>query len=391
MRKRTNLLALTGLVAVLAFPNVLFAEGRVTDLTASDGVKLKATFYASAKPGPGVLLLHQCNGVRQGWEPLAEKLSAAGINVLTVDNRGFGESGGNPHDKNTPQQEGQVEREKWPGDFDVAYNYLIAQPGVVKDKIGVGGASCGVDNAVKVAQRHPEVKSLVLLAGPTDANGRKFLRVATNVPVLVSVADDDEFKPTILITQWLYYLAGDREKKFVPLKTGGHGTETFAPHPEFVAEIVDWFVTTLIKTPGHAPVGKATMPAEVVNLEKIDVGGAAKLAKDLEEARRKDPKAQIFPEAEVNFMGYEHMFAGDNKGAIDILKLNAQAYPNSPNVYDSLSDAYLADGQKELAAQNAEKALELLKTDTVDDEQRRDGIKQSAEGKLKQLKPESQK
>lgn len=381
--------AMCGL-ATLSLATAARGEGRVVDLTASDGVKLKATFYAAAKPGPGVLLLHQCNGVRQGWEPLAEKLSAAGMNVLAVDNRGFGESGGNPHGKNTPQQEGQVEREKWPGDFDVAYNYLVSQPGVTKDRIGLGGASCGVDNAVKVAQHHPEVKSLVLLAGPTDANGRKFLRGATNVPVLVSVADDDEFKPTILITQWLYYLAGDREKKFVALKSGGHGAETFAPHPEFVAEIVNWFVTTLIKTPGHAAVGKETMPKEVANLEKIDVGSTANVGRELEEARRTDPKAQIFPEAEVNFMGYEHMFAGDNKGAIDILKLNAEAYPNSPNVYDSLSDAYLADGQKELAAQNAEKALELLKTDTVDDEQRRDGIKQSAEGKLNQLKPSAQ-
>ncbi len=350
--------AMCGL-ATLSLATAARGEGRVVDLTASDGVKLKATFYAAAKPGPGVLLLHQCNGVRQGWEPLAEKLSAAGMNVLAVDNRGFGESGGNPHGKNTPQQEGQVEREKWPGDFDVAYNYLVSQPGVTKDRIGLGGASCGVDNAVKVAQHHPEVKSLVLLAGPTDANGRKFLRGATNVPVLVSVADDDEFKPTILITQWLYYLAGDREKKFVPLKSGGHGAETFAPHPEFVAEIVNWFVTTLIKTPGHAAVGKETMPKEVANLEKIDVGSTANVGRELEEARRTDPKAQIFPEAEVNFMGYEHMFAGDNKGAIDILKLNAEAYPNSPNVYDSLSDAYLADGQKELAAQNAEKALEF--------------------------------
>ena len=37
------------------------------------------------------------------------------------------------------------------------------------------------------------------------------------------------------------------------------------------------------------------------------------------------------------------------RGAKEILKLNTVAYPNSPNVYDSLADAYLADGQKDLA------------------------------------------
>jgi len=62
-----------------------YAEQRVVDLTASDGTKLKATYFAAAKPGPGVLLLHQCNRQRKVWDGLAEQLSAAGINVLTFD------------------------------------------------------------------------------------------------------------------------------------------------------------------------------------------------------------------------------------------------------------------------------------------------------------------
>lgn len=51
----------------------------------------------------------------------------------------------------------------------------------------------------------------------------------------------------------------------------------------------------------------------------------------------------------------------------------------------SITDAYLADGQKELARQNAKRALELLPTDPTQNEQRRAGIKASAEQKLKQL------
>jgi tetratricopeptide (TPR) repeat protein len=105
----------------------------------------------------------------------------------------------------------------------------------------------------------------------------------------------------------------------------------------------------------------------------------------LEEARQRDPKTKLFREDFVNFMGYEHLQAGDNKGAIEILKLNAEAYPNSPNVYNSLSDAYFADGQRNLARENAKKALELLPSDTTDPEDRRNGIKASAEQKLKQL------
>jgi predicted Zn-dependent protease len=159
-------------------------------------------------------------------------------------------------------------------------------------------------------------------------------------------------------------------------------------HPELVGLIADWYVTTLIKTPGHAPVDKATPPlqAQVPTLDLIDQpGGAAKVAHELEDARRRDPKATLFPEALVNFMGYEHLQAGDTKNAIEILQLNATAYPDSPNVYDSLSDAYLADGQKDLARQNAKKALDLLSSDTTDPEARRNDIRTSAQDKLRQL------
>ena len=69
---------------------------RTVDLTATDGTKLKGTYYSAGKGGPGVLLLHQCNRQRKVWDALAQKLSAAGLNVLTFDYRGFGESGGVP-------------------------------------------------------------------------------------------------------------------------------------------------------------------------------------------------------------------------------------------------------------------------------------------------------
>lgn len=391
MCKHRGSIFLALMVAALGFAASAKSGERVVDLTAADGTKLKATFFAAAKPGPGVLLLHQCNGDRKGWDGLAQQLSAAGINVLTVDNRGFGESGGTPRDKNTPQQEGQIEREKWPGDFDTAYEYLASQPGVTKGAIGAGGASCGFDNSVQLARRHPEVKSLVLLSGTTNLAGREFLRGATKLPVFLSLADDDEFKPSVMSTEWIYFLDGDPEKKLVHLANGGHGAEMFQPHPELMTAIVDWLVTTLIRTPGHAPAPKEppVLLREVRYLEEIDTGGTAKVAKALEEARRKDPKAQLFPEDEVNFMGYEHLKPGDGKDAIEILKLNAEAYPDSPNVYDSLSDAYLADGQKDLARKNAEKALALLPADTKDPEDRRNGIKASAEGKLKDLGPGS--
>ena len=64
------------------------------DLKSSDSTLLKATFFPAAKPGPGVLLFHQSNRTRTSWDDVARQLAAAGINTLTIDERGYGESGG---------------------------------------------------------------------------------------------------------------------------------------------------------------------------------------------------------------------------------------------------------------------------------------------------------
>jgi dienelactone hydrolase len=388
MGRRLSSRVLALLLLVLIGVSLALPAERMVDLTAADGTKLKATYFPAAQPGPGVLLLHQCNRQRKVWDGLAWQLAAAGINVLTFDQRGFGESGGDPFDKLSPQQRAQIETEKRPSDIDTAFQYLVSQPGVTRDMIGVGGASCGVHYSVQTARRHPEVRALVLLSGNTDFNGRQFLRNSAKLPVFLSVADDDEFPASVQAIEWLYSLTADPEKRFVHYTTGGHGADMFPVHPELPGMIVDWYVTTLIKTPGRAPASKEApaIPQEVSILEMMDQpGGAAKVEQKLEEARQRDPKATLFSEALVNVMGYEHLLGGDTKGAIEILKLNAAAYPNSPNVYDSLSDAYLAEGQKDLARQNCKRALELLSSDTTDTEERRKLIRASSEQKLKQL------
>src|SRR5436853_1128475 len=93
---------------------------KVIDLTASDGAALKATYFAAGKPGPAVLLLHQCNRQRKIWNDLAQQLATAGINVLTLDFRGFGESSGKRFADLSPQENAQTVA-KFPADVDTAY------------------------------------------------------------------------------------------------------------------------------------------------------------------------------------------------------------------------------------------------------------------------------
>ena len=362
---------------------------RVVDLTASDGVILKATFFAAAQPGPGILLLHQCNRQRKVWDELAAQLASSGLNVLTVDFRGYGESGGKGPDKvSSVQEANQIVKELWPADVDVAFRYLQTQPSVNRGVIGAGGASCGVNQAVQLALRHPEVKSLVLLSETTDRSGRQFLHHSPNLPLFLAAADDDVNDPGVVeIMQWLYDESPDPANKFVRYAVGGHGADMFAAHKELPRMIVDWFNATLRNSPAPpATHALAAWSAESRFLALADEpDGMRKAEQMFTNQRRDDPSVVLFSEALLNRFGYEHLATGDTKVAIELFQMNVTAYPNSPNVYDSLGDAYLAAGQKDLARQNAKKAIELLASDTTDSPQRRDGIRGSAEQKLKQL------
>src|SRR5258705_7633469 len=203
---------------------------RVVDLKAADGTKLKATYFAAAKPGPGVLLLHQCNQQRKNWDDLAGRLAMAGINVLTLDYRGYGDSEGPRALELSNEDRTRMITEQWPGDIDTAFQYLSSQTGVTKNVMGAAGASCGVNQSIQLARRHAEVKSLVLLSGNTDGNGRKFLEASAGLPIFFSAADDDE--GAVDLMQWLYAVAQNPGNQFAHYATGGHGTVMFREHKE---------------------------------------------------------------------------------------------------------------------------------------------------------------
>jgi hypothetical protein len=370
------------------------SASRGVDLKAPDGTILKASYFAAAKPGPGVLLFHQSNRTRKSWEDIARQLAGVGINALTVDT--------------DPKR---TRKQRWPGDLDAAFEFLISQPGVNRDVVGIGGAGVlGVEDSVETARRHPaEVKSLVLLSGETES--LDFLRQASQLPELFVVADNDEYPPIVEAMELLYVTASSPSRKFVHYSAsheapwlwyepfdigrvpagGGHGTDMFKVHPELPGIIVDWFVTTLIKTPGHAP-ADTVASASVINQIRMP-GGVAQVTLQLVEARRKDPDAQLFPEITVSTIGQDHMRTGEPKLAVEVLKLVLLAYPESADSNETLAEAYLADGQKELARQHADKALAILDTHNVpasswtDTEQYRGEIRRGAEKILKQLTP----
>ena len=71
-----------------------------------------------------------------------------------------------------------------------------------------------------------------------------------------------------------------------------------------------------------------------------------------------------FAEPELNQLGYQLLRSGKTREAIEIFKLNVEAYPQAANTYDSLGEAYVAINERELAKQNYKKSLELNPNNT---------------------------
>jgi tetratricopeptide (TPR) repeat protein len=67
--------------------------------------------------------------------------------------------------------------------------------------------------------------------------------------------------------------------------------------------------------------------------------------------------------------------------------MNIEAYPRSANVYDSLSDGYLAMGNKDEALKYAEKAIQALDKDTNATAEFKQLLRESAAKKIKELRP----
>ncbi len=81
--------------------------------------------------------------------------------------------------------------------------------------------------------------------------------------------------------------------------------------------------------------------------------------KHYHELKKKYPDNYNFRERELNTLGYQLLRSGRIFESIEIFKLNIEVYPNASNVYDSLGEAYLKNGQQILAVKSYKKSLEL--------------------------------
>ena len=88
--------------------------------------------------------------------------------------------------------------------------------------------------------------------------------------------------------------------------------------------------------------------------------GIIKMKEYFYSLRAKNPKTVLFTENQMNNLGYKYLRENKIVDAIEAFKLNVEIFPESFNVYDSLGEAYLKNGDYTLALLNYNKALELF-------------------------------
>ncbi|HSE23701.1 MAG TPA: serine hydrolase [Pyrinomonadaceae bacterium] len=103
--------------------------------------------------------------------------------------------------------------------------------------------------------------------------------------------------------------------------------------------------------------------AEALNKTIRDNGVGAGVAQ-YRDLKTKQSATYDFAENELNTLGYQLMRAGKTRDALEIFKLNVEAYPKASNPYDSLGEAYMNLNERELAIINYKKSLELNPSNT---------------------------
>lgn len=121
------------------------------------------------------------------------------------------------------------------------------------------------------------------------------------------------------------------------------------------------------------------LPASDVLYKTIEKSGVESGIKEFHRMKKDFRKfySYDFSEREINRLGYILLREDKIEDAIEVFKLNVAEHPQAWNVYDSLGEAYIKQGNTELAVKNYQKSLEL----NPNNENGRDMLKKLGEKK----------
>ncbi|MEO9802818.1 MAG: serine hydrolase [Reichenbachiella sp.] len=219
----------------------------------------------------------------------------------------------------------------------------------IEDFVLFAMASLNVPNGLVADQSILEQSTIKLMTSPAPAaNGRYGLgygidSIQNSQAVLVGHGGAN--------TGWHAYLRVNQQTGdgFAMITNGGSG------HNVYRQAYCDWVNWKLGVSLGNRCI-KTITPLLINAIRREGIDAAIARYKKMKETKSED---YFFSEGALNNFGYELLRSNKVKEAIEIFKLNVEEYPESGNVYDSLGEAYMVDGNNELAIKNYEKSISL--------------------------------
>lgn len=205
------------------------ASAEVVTTEASDGLTLVGEFYAARDYAPTVMLLHMLGSRRSAWQPLIPSLTDAGYNVLAVDLRGHGETGG-------ARDWALAER-----DIQTWIDWLMAQPTSADAPIALVGGSIGANLALVGCAADERCTTVIALSPGLDYGGitpEFAIEGLEDRPVLLVASQDDT---TSSETVKLFTGIAQGELGVQLYSGNAHGTALLTvPEPLVIDLIADW-------------------------------------------------------------------------------------------------------------------------------------------------------
>ncbi len=279
-------------------------------------------------------------------------------------------------------------------DGEALLDYLLknaAQLNIDPGKIGLWTCSANARIGMRLAYKtRPElIKALVVYYGGPDSLGQ----LRQNLPTLMVRAGlDAQFINKRLEDFLQEALQQDVRIELVNYLNGIHAFDAFTNTDES-KEVIIQTVKFLEKNLTHPVVSNDFVLTNKNFMWLILNNQLSTALAEFRKARasyRADSSFQPFFNAVIredvlNANGYLLLQNRRQRDAVEVFKLATESYPESPNAYESLSEAFETTGNKQDAIRNAELCLQKLPAAKDIDENFRQVVKQSAEDRIKRL------
>jgi hypothetical protein len=342
-----QLLLLISLVA-----STFITKGQSKDTLINVG---KYNLHFTIISGKGIPILFEAGGGNDGaiWKSISKPIAEiTGATVITYDRPGLGKSGVDSADMSIENDIKGLEKG-------------LAVLGFQKKIMLVSHSLGGFYNTLYASRNAEKVTAIVFIdvnlpcfftaehfeKMNASENFKKLVETVrknplpANIPIMDIVSEKTSFEGTPDADRWKAChrdFANSRQntKKLIAYETGHY---VFRQNSQLVIKAI---VTIYAND---------VMPSQKTAI--IERGYSQALEADND--NRKNLMRYWHSEDDLNEWGYSFYQKNELEKAIEIFQLNVLLHPKSANVYDSLGDAYVKSGNKEMAIENYKKALEL--------------------------------